>query len=47
MASRFGLLHLARQVCVDARTQRHTLPGNPRVRRGTTTPADSEEAALT
>ena len=28
VASRFGLLHLARQVCVDPRTQRHILPGN-------------------
>jgi len=28
VASRCGLLHLARQVCVDPRTQRHTLPGN-------------------
>ncbi len=28
VASRFGLLHLARQVCVDPRTQSHTLPGN-------------------
>jgi len=28
VASRFGLLHLARQVCVDPRTQRHTMPGN-------------------
>ncbi len=28
VASRFGLLHLNRQVCVDPRTQRHTLPGN-------------------
>jgi len=28
VASRFGPLHLARQVCVDPRTQRHTLPGN-------------------
>jgi len=27
-ASRFGLLYLSRQVCVDPRTQRHTLPGN-------------------
>jgi len=28
VASRFGLLHLARRVCVDPRTQSHTLPGN-------------------
>ncbi len=28
VASRFGLLHLARQVCVDPRTQCHILPGN-------------------
>ncbi len=28
VASRFGLLHLSRQVCVDSRTQSHTLPGN-------------------
>jgi len=28
VASRFGLLHLNRQVCVDPRTQSHTLPGN-------------------
>jgi len=28
VASRFGLLHLRRQVCVDPRTQKHTLPGN-------------------
>jgi len=28
VASRFGLLHLARQVCVDPHTQSHTLPGN-------------------
>jgi len=28
VASRFGLLHLSRQVCVDPRTQKHTLPGN-------------------
>ena len=28
MASRFGLLHLNRQVCVDPHTQSHTLPGN-------------------
>jgi len=28
VASRFGLLHLARQVCVDPQTQSHTLPGN-------------------
>ncbi len=28
MASRFGPLHLSRQVCVDPCTQRHTLPGN-------------------
>ncbi len=28
MASRFGLLHLRRQVCVDLRTQSHTMPGN-------------------
>ncbi len=28
VASRFGPLHLSRQVCVDPRTQSHTLPGN-------------------
>jgi len=28
VASRFGLLHLARQVCVDPQTQSYTLPGN-------------------
>jgi len=28
VASRFGLLHLARRVCVDPRTQSHTMPGN-------------------
>jgi len=28
VASRFGLLHLSRQVCVDPRTQSHTMPGN-------------------
>jgi len=28
VASRFGLLHLARQVCLDPQTQSHTLPGN-------------------
>ena len=28
VASRFGLLHLSRQVCLDPRTQSHTLPGN-------------------
>ncbi len=28
VASRFGLLHLARQVCADPQTQSHTLPGN-------------------
>ena len=28
VASRFGLLHLARQVCVDPQTQSHTMPGN-------------------
>jgi len=28
VASRFVLLHLARQVCADPRTQSHTLPGN-------------------
>ncbi len=28
VASRFGLLHLSRQVCVDPRTQSHILPGN-------------------
>jgi len=28
VASRCGLLHLARQVCVDPQTQSHTLPGN-------------------
>jgi len=28
VASRFGLLHLRRQVCVDPLTQKHTLPGN-------------------
>ncbi len=28
VASRFGLLHLARQVCVDPRTQSHSMPGN-------------------
>jgi len=28
VASRFGLLHLSRQVCVDPLTQKHTLPGN-------------------
>ncbi len=28
VASRFGLLHLSRQVCVDPRIQSHTLPGN-------------------
>ncbi len=28
VASRFGLLHLNRQVCVDPRTQSHTLPSN-------------------
>jgi len=28
VTSRFGLLHLSRQVCVDLRTQSHTLPGN-------------------
>ena len=28
VASRFGLLHLNRQVCVDPHTQSHTLPSN-------------------
>jgi len=28
VASRFGLLHLSRQVCVDPRTQSHSMPGN-------------------
>jgi len=28
VVSRFGPLHLARQVCVAPRTQSHTLPGN-------------------
>jgi len=28
VASRFGLLRLSRQVCVDPLTQSHTLPGN-------------------
>jgi len=28
VASRFGLLHLARQVCVDPHTQSHSMPGN-------------------
>ena len=28
VASRYGLLHLARQVCVDPRTHSHILPGN-------------------
>jgi len=28
VASRFGLLHLNRQVCVDPHTQKHTLPSN-------------------
>jgi len=28
VASRFGLLHLSRQVCVDPGTQSHTRPGN-------------------
>jgi len=28
VASRFGLLHLARQVCLDPRTQSHSMPGN-------------------
>jgi len=28
VASRCGLLHLSRQVCVDPRTQSHSMPGN-------------------
>ncbi len=28
VASRFGLLHLARQVCIDPHTQSHSMPGN-------------------
>jgi len=28
VASRFGLLHLGRQVCVDPPTQSHSMPGN-------------------
>jgi len=28
VASRFGLLHLNRQVCVDPHTQSHSMPGN-------------------
>jgi len=28
VASRFGLLHLARQVCVDPHTQSHSMPSN-------------------
>ncbi len=48
VASRFGLLHLRRQVCVDPLTQEHTLPGNAVLppHGGCSSPADSRSGAV-